>query len=236
MRIKLNDMFKMQRKANDLTNGIDWVDGLTNTEKEINWLRCVRFELVEAIEQSTHWKHWKNIKDTKQYSFVQTKDFDGLHNLKIELIDAWHFLMSEIISQKWENETVEIIESIDSLNNKYLEGKELVVALEQLERIVFDYEDDNTFENLMRIVRDFWTITFGLITIEEFYKIYVLKNSLNIFRQENGYKDGSYIKEWGSEKIEDNVFLDTYIKDDGLIEYDVIHSYLTTTYKELNHI
>lgn len=231
---KLEVMFKMQKKANDLTNGLGWVDGLTDTEKEINWLRCLRFELVEAIDQSTNWKHWKNITGTKQYSFVKSKDFDGLHNLKIELIDGWHFLMSEIISQKWENETIKLIKELNIKNNKHLEGKELVMALESLERIVFVYEDDNTFDNLMKIVRMFWEITLGLITLDEVYTIYVLKNTLNIFRQENGYKDGSYIKEWGSNKIEDNVFLDSYIKDNGLIEYDIIYSYLTTTYKELN--
>lgn len=34
---------------------------------------------------------------------------------------------------------------------------------------------------------------------------YVSKNVLNIFRQEHGYKDGSYVKEWFGQ--EDNVHL-----------------------------
>ncbi len=43
------------------------------------------------------------------------------------------------------------------------------------------------------------------------YKSYVGKNVLNFFRQDNGYKDGTYIKIW--EGHEDNVVLAT-LQDD----------------------
>ena len=36
-------------------------------------------------------------------------------------------------------------------------------------------------------------------------KSYVGKNTLNFFRQDNGYKDGTYIKEWDG--LEDNEVL-----------------------------
>ena len=39
----------------------------------------------------------------------------------------------------------------------------------------------------------------------ELYRQYVGKNVLNFFRQDNGYKDGSYIKVWGGQ--EDNEHL-----------------------------
>ena len=38
-----------------------------------------------------------------------------------------------------------------------------------------------------------------------FFAQYVKKNILNIFRQKNGYKEGTYHKEWFNQ--EDNVFL-----------------------------
>ncbi|MDC9715441.1 MAG: dUTPase, partial [Gammaproteobacteria bacterium] len=37
----------------------------------------------------------------------------------------------------------------------------------------------------------------------ELYKRYLVKNQLNTFRQDNGYKEGSYVKLWGG--VEDNV-------------------------------
>ena len=41
------------------------------------------------------------------------------------------------------------------------------------------------------------------LDLETLYRLYVGKNILNQFRQDNGYKDGSYIKVWATE--EDNV-------------------------------
>jgi hypothetical protein len=43
------------------------------------------------------------------------------------------------------------------------------------------------------------------MTWDQVYVQYVSKNVLNIFRQEHGYKDGSYVKEWFGQ--EDNVHL-----------------------------
>jgi hypothetical protein len=39
--------------------------------------------------------------------------------------------------------------------------------------------------------------------VTELYKRYLIKNQLNTFRQDHGYKDGTYIKLWGG--VEDNV-------------------------------
>lgn len=40
---------------------------------------------------------------------------------------------------------------------------------------------------------------------DELYEIYVGKNILNLFRQDNGYQDGTYQKNWGGR--EDNEHL-----------------------------
>ena len=34
------------------------------------------------------------------------------------------------------------------------------------------------------------------MSFDELYRQYVGKNVLNFFRQDNGYKDGSYVKQW----------------------------------------
>ena len=43
----------------------------------------------------------------------------------------------------------------------------------------------------------------NFINIDDLYKRYVVKNQLNTFRQQNGYKGGTYIKLWNG--VEDNV-------------------------------
>jgi hypothetical protein len=43
------------------------------------------------------------------------------------------------------------------------------------------------------------------LSFEQLYRMYVGKNVLNFFRQDHGYKDGSYIKIWAGR--EDNEHL-----------------------------
>ncbi len=44
------------------------------------------------------------------------------------------------------------------------------------------------------------------MSFDQLYRGYVGKNVLNFFRQDHGYKDGSYRKHWGDGR-EDNVHL-----------------------------
>ena len=48
--------------------------------------------------------------------------------------------------------------------------------------------------------------------------MYISKNVLNIFRQNNGYKEGTYIKQWPSmlcpdDTVEDNVYLEGFLNE-----------------------
>ena len=230
---KLDKMFELQLNLNNATNGLTWLEGLTDKGLEINWLRALRYEMVEAIDQSMSWKHWKNIVGTKQYEVLGDT---GLHNLKVEIVDGWHFLMSETIKQEWVVNVNKLICSYESafIKEDKLIGKELVLAIEKIEKLVFKYEDDYTYENFMKIVEQYFKVVFSILTIDELYEMYILKNVLNILRQNNGYKDGSYIKLWGKDKKEDNEFLNDYIQSGEKIDYESIYTYLDNKYKELN--
>ena len=224
-------MLKLQKKLNDNTNGTQWlIDGLTKDGNEINWCRCMRFELCEAIDQSILWKHWKDTKHNKQYSILD------LSNLKMELVDTGHFLNSEIIRRNLNSDIIH--QSIDEGKFNYIEkGKPLVIAIEDLIKSIYKYEEEDETSQLLTINYKFWEIVFSVMTLEEFFQIYLGKNCLNQFRQDNGYKDGTYIKLWGDNQIEDNVFLDTYFKerkDNNIPTFDELYSYLQNTYKTLN--
>ena len=88
---KLNrmiEMFGLQNRLNDDTNGPKWRDGVTKHGKVINWKRCIVMETAELID-SFSWKHWKSI--------------DGgidIENIRIEMVDIWHFVMSYILRFK----------------------------------------------------------------------------------------------------------------------------------------
>ena len=80
-------MLAMQQRLNDETNGTGWENGITKDGKIINWRRCIYMECAELIE-SFAWKHWKNIN--------ANPDED---NVKIEIIDIWHFIMSLFLAE-----------------------------------------------------------------------------------------------------------------------------------------
>lgn len=160
------------------------------------YLRAVAIEGAEAIEHHG-WKWWKK----------QEKD---LPQLQMELIDIWHFILSEILLRNSGNldaslaalmilldsaNTQKIIDfddqqySIDELD--LLTKLELLIALSVVRRIEL-----SLFQSIMSKCQIGWL---------DLYRQYVGKNVLNMFRQDHGYKDGSYQKIWNGR--EDNEYL-----------------------------
>lgn len=80
---QLLEMFTMQEELNVHTNGPDYKQTqiCTKTGKLINYRRAAWMETAEFID-SFDWKHWKHKKD-------------DIENAKTELVDIWHFLLSE---------------------------------------------------------------------------------------------------------------------------------------------
>jgi hypothetical protein len=70
---------------------------------------------------------------------------------------------------------------------------------------------------------------------ETLYVGYVGKNVLNFFRQDNGYQDGSYHKQWGGK--EDNEHLVEIVAqlDTSAATFkDDLYSQMQSTYQRLN--
>lgn len=160
------------------------------------YLRAVVIESAEAIEHHG-WKWWKK----------QTCD---LPQLQMELIDIWHFLLSELLLRKQGNQRQVLddlllavavhwqTESIDFDGHHYvladmdLLGKlELLIGTASANRIEIPL-----FTAIMHDCMMDW---------QDVYAQYVGKNVLNFFRQDNGYQEGSYLKIW--HQREDNEHL-----------------------------
>jgi len=182
-------MFTLQMGMNAKVDP-DWVAA------RYPYLRAVAIEGAEAIEHHG-WKWWKK----------QEKD---LPQLQMELIDIWHFILSEILLRNSGNvdaslaalmmlldsaNTQKIIDfddqqySIDELD--LLTKLELLIALSVVRRIEL-----GLFQSIMSDCKIGWI---------DLYRQYVGKNVLNMFRQDHGYKDGSYQKIWNGR--EDNEYL-----------------------------
>ena len=214
----IEQMFKLQNELNNNTNGEMWVDGLTKENRQISWYRCIYMEAAEAID-SFNWKHWKNINVEPDWA-----------NIKVELVDIWHFIMSEAIrvgDQSYANQ----YEGVDAIGD--LDSKVMLQTLEKILSLAAQAKiEDN--DNAVRETIDLFFVALSHIGMDtgELYKRYVVKNQLNTFRQKNGYKDGSYIKIW--DDVEDNVVAFNMMDSDPEISPTELYRQLESTYASLN--
>jgi len=162
------------------------------------FLRAVFVEAAEALEHYG-WKWWK-------------KQSPDMGQLRIELVDIWHFLMShylvlsgndqeaaaKAIAQEWTAKP-----EFEFDGKRYApermdmrEQLELLAALSAVRRI-----------HLPLVVALFKGC--GL-DADSLYTAYVSKNILNHFRQDNGYKTGEYVKVWRG--LEDNAHMEELLK------------------------
>ena len=203
-------MLELQQQLNDATNGENWEEGITKNGKKIDWRRCIYLEAAELIE-SYPWKHWKNIDAKPDYE-----------NIKIELVDIWHFIMSEALRLYKVNnlgnieelsQNIMAMQSYKNLENpkdSELDSYEQIALVEEMMRVLFCSDD------IDQLINSFLEVTSKLgLNLSTLYALYIGKNILNKFRQENGYKDGSYIKTWNGQ--EDNVVMQNFLSN----RYDI---------------
>lgn len=186
---QIKQMFELQQQLNDATNGEIWTEGATQEGRQISWLRCIYMEAAEAID-SFNWKHWKNL-DAEH----------DLDNARVELVDIWHFLMSEAIHYG-DAGFAEIYN--DMQPERDTDPEKLIEILEKIVAVSASANVDKSQNSLYQLFALFFqAIAHMEMDVPELYKRYLVKNQLNTFRQDHGYKDGSYVKIWG--EVEDNV-------------------------------
>ncbi|HEY9202883.1 MAG TPA: dUTP diphosphatase [Sulfurimonas sp.] len=222
-------MLQLQASLNEATNGDKWTEGITKNGKVINWRRCIYMECAEMID-SFSWKHWKNID--------QEADWD---NLQVEVVDVWHFVMSlaiENYSQTLRGQVEDLAINIsESKSFKKIDTKEALFAsqdetIQKIESIMIDTLSRGPLD-LEKLIADFFDlVVMSGLNLESLYNLYVGKNILNQFRQDNGYKDGSYIKVWAGE--EDNVIMKRILEQNSDIKPDELYKELTKLYLALN--
>ena len=151
------------------------------------YLRAVAIEGAEAIEHHG-WKWWKK----------QDKD---LPQLQMELIDIWHFILSEILLRNEQEDSEPIDALLDAMESIATETQ---VSLDGLDYALGELDLVRKLELMiaLSVVRRIEMPLFAAIMADcdmdwtELYRQYVGKNVLNMFRQDHGYKSGTYIKEW----------------------------------------
>ena len=210
---KIKNMVSLQDTLNLNTNGPAWVKGVTKENRSINWHRAIYMEIAEAID-SLNWKHWKAL-DSKE----------DMKNVEIEVVDVWHFIMSQAITDTNGNvkeATALIYKEFIYVQNTIYKQITLIDQLEEIARVAINGKNP---------IREFF-IALELmpnLDMETMYSLYIGKNCLNAFRQDYGYKEvGVYIKIWNGK--EDNVYMQEIIEKNRNITFDSLYKQLEDIY------
>ncbi len=217
---KLEEMFVLQKELNDSTNGLNWELGTNKFGKEINWLRCIHMEVSELIE-STPWKHWKNINAEPD-----------MNNIHVELVDIWHFLMSYILQETNIPKAVSLVNTHCIYEaSEDIDVKLMVKEAEKLSYISLAIQTGNmpSFSGIERFIDQYFRCCkISGLSFTWLQKLYIGKNCLNKFRQDNGYKEGTYIKIWNGK--EDNVVMVEILETLEDVSFEILYSKLNESY------
>lgn len=201
----LVNMLRMQHRMNSRVHE-NWV------EQDFAWYRAAWIECGELIEHYGY-KWWKK----------QTPDIE---QVRLEVIDIWHFGMSALFRDR---KSVEQIagEIADELATHQPSGLGVREATEQL---ALHCLQTRSFSASL-----FWDLMLAAgLDFDSLYTSYVGKNVLNFFRQDHGYKEGSYIKTWDDR--EDNEHLVEVLESldhDAADFADEVYAALALRYREL---
>ncbi len=181
----MSDISTAQRQISQMLTMQDAMNSrVSDTWRDNNyeWYRAIWVECAEMLDHHG-WKWWKH------------QEID-VAQVQLELVDIFHFGLSLRLMK---GDSVEQISQAlaDELTQGSTEN-DFKIALENLasDAVTNKAFDANAFTDCMRLMN---------MDLDELFRQYVGKNTLNFFRQDHGYKDGSYIKVWHGE--EDNEVL-----------------------------
>ncbi|WP_462152256.1 dUTP diphosphatase [Pseudoalteromonas xiamenensis] len=177
---KLVVMLEMQNAMNTKVHE-SWFD------QGFDWYRAIWVECAEMLDHYG-WKWWKK----------QTPDTE---QVILELVDIFHFGLSLRIDGK--TSFADIAAHLNTELDAPVQGEDFKVTLEKLAGVAVTEKrfDAQAFAGCMAQIG---------MSFDDLYRGYVGKNTLNFFRQDFGYKDGTYIKVWDGK--EDNEHLVEVVK------------------------
>ena len=204
MKQALITMLTMQDRMNTRVHE-NWV------EQHFEWYRAAWIECGELIDHFG-FKWWK-------------KQEPDMEQVRLEAVDIWHFGMSALFVEDKDIEQIaqEMTVELEAHKPTGLGVREATEAL------ALHCLQTKSFSPSL-----FWDLLLASgLSFDELYRSYVGKNVLNFFRQDHGYKEGTYIKNWnGKEDNEHLVELLTTLDVDDSQFADHVYWALEKRYRE----
>lgn len=227
---KLEQIVELQDQFNKSVNP-NWINA------DYDFCTAIFVESAELID-SFNWKWWK-------------KGEDNLLNAKVEVVDIFHFLISEILQQTKcdKNElATSLNQTLSMMFFNSLDNHQMHSIINMIQMLSYDLiECKGTVKkyNTMRTnkktplspmsvyVNSFHYFS-KLVKVlfdspDELINMYFAKNILNKLRQENGYKTGQYIKIWN--KVEDNMYVMDFVIKNPDLTFEELYTQLDNYYK-----
>lgn len=221
-------MFGVQYALNTKSYDSAWIE--RGRSEEFDYLMAAGDEAHEFL-RSLPFQWW-------------TKDKADRQNQVTEVVDAWHFVMSQFIIDKM---TIDTGAAVTRASEEAYESYERISYYGGLAQTVkrqakvfvaacYAHNSGHRFDGPSYIDAFFQLCAISNISVDLLYARYVAKATLNKFRVANGYKQGTYQKIWqlGDERGEDNYFLSKWVDGrilDGVTpSEDEVTNYLMLTY------
>lgn len=213
---QLEDCLRLQNSMN-CTISPEWAF------KGWDYMRAAMVEGCEAVDHHG-WKWWK-------------KQEINMPQLQMEIVDIWHFYLSHSLQSKGgdvasakkdvlDSYAYELDRPISVASKTYFIDK--LSLLEKIDLIVglsaFKIPNYFLFFSIAKDCGLNWNSLFAQ---------YAQKNVLNVFRQKNGYKEGTYHKEWFGKEDNDSLVEIAATLDSSDSTYaDLLWKALETRYAE----
>jgi dimeric dUTPase (all-alpha-NTP-PPase superfamily) len=204
MKQQIATMLELQDSMNSKVSE-DW------REQNFEWYRAIWIECAELLDHHG-WKWWK-------------KQQPDVNQIALELVDIWHFGLSLLLLKDQSHEVIS--ESVIKAFDEVEASGDFAINLEEFTKntLVTKDFDINGFVGLVKGIG---------MQFDQLYIAYVGKNVLNFFRQDHGYQDGSYHKQWGGKEDNEHLVeivgkLDTNLptfKDDLYSEMKAVYQQL----------
>lgn len=203
----LTRIVKMQDDLNIKTRGEDWAT------QNLAWGRALWTEAAEAMGY-LQWEWWKNVREPGP---IEARK--GSIQFRLELIDILHFGISIMLVA----EKAKAAEGKPGLYGAQQIAEALLKRIEtQSQEPMIGYNKESLCKQVEELAGEGLHNYFGVTAFvraaflagmdhSQIAAYYLGKNVLNAFRQENGYKAGTYIKNWNGQ--EDNVALGLILEE-----------------------
>ncbi|QDP62368.1 MAG: putative dUTPase [Prokaryotic dsDNA virus sp.] len=183
MKELIEECLELQVQLNKVAGGVTW------EKMNYNWQLYAATELAECCGHLSY-EHWKDTPVDHQQAFI-------------EVIDILHFVISDMYCEMYgsstEYKTAFILNALCNSVNLYYPTASSVDP----ETLMVNKPKKLGTQHCFQLFKFFHK------TPEQVFQMYLAKDVLNLFRQNHGYKQGTYNKIWSGR--EDNMYLDEIV-------------------------